>query len=196
MRKIFLSLTAVMFVLFVMFTVSAVFTPPLSAGTLKGVTMEDSIDVDGQKLVLNGMALRKKVIFKVYVAGLYLPEKETDGEKILKADGPRRCVMHWLRTVGPDKINDAWIEGLEANTPGFSPELKKQFDSLTGMMEEMKEDQLIVFTYIPGKGTEVSVKGKVKGTIEGKAFADALFACWIGPKPGPGEGFKEDLLGK
>ena len=30
---------------------------------------------------------------------------------------------------------------------------------------------------------------------QGKTFADALFACWIGPEPGPGEGFKEDLLG-
>jgi hypothetical protein len=193
MRKIFLSLVAVVFMLC---AVSTIFTLPLKAGTLKGVTMDDSIDVDGQKLVLNGMALRKKIIFKVYVAGLYLPQKETDGEKILNADTPRRCVMHWLRTVGTEKINDAWLEGLEANTPGYSPELKKQFETLTGMMEEMKEGQLIVFTYVPGKGTEVNIKGKVKGTIEGKEFADALFACWIGPKPGPGEGFKEDLLGK
>ena len=193
MRKIFLSLVAVVFILS---AVSTIFTSPLKAGTLKGVTMDDAIEVDGQKLVLNGMALRKKVIFKVYVAGLYLPQKETDGEKILKADPPRRCVMHWLRSVGTGKINDAWLEGLEANTPDASPELKKQFETLTGMMEEMKDGQLIVFTYIPGKGTEVNIKGKVKGTIEGKEFADALFACWIGPKPGPGEGFKEDLLGK
>jgi len=152
--------------------------------------------VDGQKLVLNGMALRKKFVFKVYVAGLYLPQKETDGVKILNADGPRRLVMHWLRGVGTGKINDAWYEGLEDNTPNHSPELKKQFDTMTGMMEKVEENELIVFTYIPDKGTEVSVKGKVKGTIEGKAFADALFACWIGPKPGPGKGFKEDLLGK
>ena len=27
------------------------------------------------------------------------------------------------------------------------------------------------------------------------AFA-VLFSCWIGPKPGPGKGFKDDLLGK
>jgi hypothetical protein len=35
----------------------------------------------------------------------------------------------------------------------------------------------------------------VKGTIAGKDFADALFKAWIGPKPGPGEGFKNDLMG-
>lgn len=189
MRKMVLLLLAVLLV------IPALSPPSLMAGTLKGVNMADSIEVEGQKLVLNGMALRKKFIFKVYVAGLYIPQKETDAEKILKADQMRRCVMHWLRSVDKGKINGGWYDGLKDNTPNHSPELKKQFDTLAGMMEDVKEGHLIVFTYMPGKGTEVSVKGNVKGVIEGKAFADALFACWIGPDPGPGEGFKEDLLG-
>ena len=167
----------------------------LFAGTYKGITMEDSIEVDGQALALNGMALRKKFIFKVYVAGLYLPQKEKDAEKILKTDGMRRCIMHWLRSVDTGKINDGWYDGLKANTPNHSPELKKHFDTLCSYMEDVKDGDRIVFTYIPGKGTVVEVKGKEKGVIAGKEFADALFACWIGPKPGPGEGFKEDLLG-
>ncbi len=35
----------------------------------------------------------------------------------------------------------------------------------------------------------------IKGTLGDKAFADALFSCWIGKKPGPGENFKKGLLG-
>ncbi|UCH92395.1 MAG: chalcone isomerase family protein [Candidatus Aminicenantes bacterium] len=167
----------------------------LFAMTYKGVTMEGSIEVDGQTLVLNGMALRKKFVFKVYVAGLYLPQKETNAEKILGTDGMRHLVMHWVRGVGTGKINDAWYDGLKANTPNHSPGLKKQFDTLCSYMEKVKDGDRIVFTYIPGKGTIVEVKGKEKGVIKGKDFADALFACWIGPKPGPGKGFKEDLLG-
>ncbi len=167
----------------------------LFAGTLKGVTMEDSIEVDGQKLVLNGMALRKKFVFKVYVAGLYLPQKETSAEKILKTDGMRRIIMHFVRSVGAKKLNGAWYDGLEDNTPNASPELKKQFDTMCTWMEGVKDGERIVYSYAPEKGTTVEVKGKVKGTIEGKAFGDAIFACWIGPDPGPGEGFKEDLLG-
>ncbi|MDH3524762.1 MAG: chalcone isomerase family protein [Acidobacteriota bacterium] len=49
-------------------------------------------------------------------------------------------------------------------------------------------------TCVPAEGTTIEVKGSVKGTIEGKAFADALFACWLGPKP-PSPGLKEGLLG-
>lgn len=167
----------------------------LSAGTLKGVNMEDSITVDGQDMVLNGMALRKKIVFKVYVCGLYLPQKESDGEKILNGDTHRKVIMHFVRTVGAKKINAAWLEGLEDNTPNASAELKKQFDTLCHYMEKIPDGNRIIFTYIPGKGTTVEVNGKNKGVIEGKPFADALFACWIGPEPGPGKGFKKNLLG-
>lgn len=168
---------------------------PILAGTLAGITLPDSMDVNGQQLVLNGMALRKKVVFKVYVAGLYLPSKEQSGEKILAADGPRCTVMHFLRSVSPNQVNEAWYDGLEANTPNHSAQLKQQFDQLAALMEGLKSGDKLVFTYIPGTGTEVKVKGKVKGTLGDKAFADALFSCWIGKKPGPGEGFKKGLLG-
>lgn len=171
------------------------FAAPILAGTLAGVTLPDTLDVNGQSLVLNGMALRKKVIFKVYVAGLYLPVKENNGEKILATDETRCTVMHFLRSVDAGKINEAWFDGLKANTPGYSPELKKLFDTLATLMEDMKDGEKLVFTYRPGAGTEVKVKGKVKGTLGDKAFADALFSCWIGKKPGPGENFKKGLLG-
>lgn len=172
------------------------FAVPLAAGTLSGVDLADTLDAGGQKLLLNGMALRKKVVFKVYVAGLYLPAKEKDGAKVLAADAPRCTVMHFLRSVSANQVNEAWFEGLEANTPNHSPELKKQFDELAALMEPLKSGDRLVFTYLPGSGTEVKVKGKVKGTLAGKEFADALFACWIGPKPGPGEKFKAGLLGQ
>lgn len=172
------------------------FAAPIAAGTLAGITLPDGMDVDGKQLVLNGMALRKKVVFKVYVAGLYLPAKEQSGEKVLAADGPRCTVMHFLRSVSPKQVNEAWYDGLEANTPGYSAQLKGQFDALAALMENLKDGDKLVFTYKPGIGTEVKVKGKVKGTLGDKAFADALFACWIGKKPGPGEKFKAGLLGQ
>jgi len=172
------------------------FAAPIIAGVLAGITLPDTLNVDDQQLVLNGMALRKKVVFKVYVAGLYLPAKESDAVKILAADGPRCTVMHFLRSVSAKQVNEAWYDGLEANTPGYSAQLKGQFDALAALMEGFKDGDKLVFTYKPGVGTEVKVKGKVKGTLGDKAFADALFACWIGKKPGPGEKFKAGLLGQ
>jgi len=129
------------------------------------------------------------------VAGLYLPAKSTDANAVLAADAPRRVVMQFVRDVGKDKMCEAWNEALANNTPDASAELKADFVTLCNYMEDIKDKQQFVFTYVPGTGTEVSVAGTVKGTIAGKSFADALFKAWIGPKPGPGEGFKKNLMG-
>ena len=163
--------------------------------TMNGVTLPGSVEVAGHTLVLNGVALRKKAIFKVYVAGLYLAAKSTDADAVLAADSPRRMVMQFVRDVGKDKMCEAWDEALANNTPNASAQIKTDFVTLCNYMEDIKDKQQFVFTYVPGTGTEVSVAGKVKGTIAGKDFADALFKAWIGPKPGPGEGFKKSLMG-
>lgn len=165
------------------------------AGELAGVTLPDQVSAGGQDLVLNGMALRSKFMFRVYVAGLYLPQKESSAERILAADGPRRMVMHWLRDVDQASICDGWNEGLAANTPNAGADLKKDFETLCSWMSDVGSGGVFAFTYAPGSGTTVEVKGEAKGTVPGKAFADALLACWIGPKPGPGADFKKGLLG-
>ena len=164
-------------------------------GELAGVTMPDSVEVGDETLTLNGMGLRKKAIIKVYVAGLYLPEKMEDPEAILAADTPRRTAMEFRFGVGAAKMCDAWKEGLEKNTADPSASLAAKFDELCELQADMEKGDPMVYTYVPGKGTDVEIKGEVKGTIEGKDFADALFACWIGPEP-PGAAFKERLLGR
>jgi len=165
-----------------------------STRTVSGVSLPETIQVEGKTLVLNGMALRKKAIFKVYVAGLYVLTKSNGPDPILEADEPRRMVMHFLRNVDKKKICEAWQDGLEDNTPNPSVEVRKQFDDLCGLMADVKDGQSLVFTYLPDKGTIVEVAGEEKGVIGSKDFADALLRCWIGPKPGPGEGFKKKLL--
>jgi hypothetical protein len=163
-------------------------------GELAGVTMPDSVEVGDQSLVLNGMGLRKKTIIKVYVAGLYLTEKTNDTEAILAADSARRTAMEFRLGVSADKMCDAWKEGLEKNTANPSDELKAKFDTLCEFQADMDKGEMMVYTYVPGEGTVVEIKGEVEGTIEGKDFADALFSVWIGPEP-PGEAFKKGLLG-
>lgn len=170
-------------------------TLPAYAGSLAGVSMADSTTTGDHQLVLNGMALRSKLIFKVYVAGLYLPTKQSDAGQVLAADGVRHLVMRFTRKVTAKQVCEGWYEGLEANTPNPPAALRKEFDTLCTWMEDVRAEDQYAFTYIPGEGTEVTVKGQSRGTIESKEFADALFACWIGPHPGPGEAFRQDLMG-
>ena len=168
---------------------------PLVAGTLAGVTMPDSVKAGDHQLALNGMALRSKAIFKVYVGGLYLPDTEHDWKKVLGEDEPRRMVMQWVRNVDKAAICEGWEEGLAANTPNAPAEVKQNFTTLCGHMQDAKTGDRFIFTYLPEKGVEVAINDQVKGTLGAKPFADALFACWIGEHPGPGEAFREALMG-
>lgn len=168
---------------------------PAAAGTLADVTLPDKAEVKGQSLVLNGMGLRKKFVVKVYVGGLYLPQKEKNAAKVLGADAPRRMVLHFIYDVSKDQMCEAWNEGLEANTPKASADVKKAFTTLCAWMDGVGKGNQLVMTYLPGEGTTVEIGGKAKGTLPGKAVADAILATWIGPDPGPGEDFKKAVLG-
>ena len=175
---------------------AAVPASPVHAATLAGVTLPDKVDAGGQSLVLNGLALRSKLFIKVYVGGLYLTHKEHDAGKVLAEDAPRRMVLSFLYSVKSGQMCDAWKEGLEDNTPHAPADVKKAFGTLCGYMEDVPKGQTMTFTYLPGQGTVVEVNGKPKGTLPGKATADAILATWIGPKPGPGEDFKKGVLGR
>jgi hypothetical protein len=164
--------------------------------TVAGVKVDDSVNVNGQNLVLNGAGVRKKFFIKVYVGALYLPAKQSDAAAVMAADAPRRMVMHFVFNVGKGKMAEAWEEGLEDNTRNASAEVKANFKTLASWMEDLKDGQQIVLTYVPGTGTTVDVNGHNKGTLAGKATADAILATWIGPKPGPGDDFKKAVLGK
>ncbi|HEY7215481.1 MAG TPA: chalcone isomerase family protein, partial [Thermoanaerobaculia bacterium] len=107
---------------------------PAGAGTLSGITLPDKVEAKGQTLVLNGMGLRKKLIIKVYVGGLYLPQKEKNAAKVLGTDEPRRMVMHFIYDVSKEQMCEAWEEGLEQNTPNASAEVKKAFTTLCSWM--------------------------------------------------------------
>lgn len=170
----------------------------LDAGavTVAGARIEDTVSVNNQNLVLNGAGIRKKFMIKVYVGALYLTAKQSNAAAILAADSPRRMVMHFVFSVGKDKIAEAWGEGLADNTPNASPEVKTAFKTLATWMEDVKDGQRVVLTYVPGIGTTVEVNGKTKGTLGGKAVADAILNTWVGPKPGPGEDFKKAVLGQ
>jgi hypothetical protein len=170
-------------------------TLPADAATLAGVTLPDNADANGKSLVLNGMGLRKKLIIKVYVGGLYLPQKEKSASKVLGADAPRRMTLAFIYDVSKDQMCEAWEEGLEDNTPNATAEVKKNFTTLCTWMDGVGKGQQLNLTYVPGEGTHVDIGGKAKGTLPGKATADAILSTWIGQNPAPGEDFKKAVLG-
>ncbi len=153
------------------------------AGEVAGVKMADTTSVEGKTLKLNGMGLRKKIVFKVYVLGLYLETPSKDAAAIISSDQVKSIRMSLLREVAGAKISETIAEGFERNSKAEIPKLKPRLDKLNAMIPDVVEGDQIVLTYVPGKGTVVSAKGTEKGVVEGKDFADALFSVWLGANP-------------
>lgn len=171
-----------------------VFTLPLLAGEVAGVKMADKASVEGKNLTLNGMGLRTKAIFKVYVAGLYAEKTSKDAGAIISSDQIKRVEMAMLRDLGKGKIVEAVEEGFEKNNKAQMPALKDRLAKFVAQIPDLKEGERLVITYVPGKGTSLSAKGREAITIPGKDFADALFSVWLGKFP-VDEKLKSGMLG-
>ena len=170
-------------------------TAPLSAAQLAGVTLPDTLQVDGHAFVLNGLGLRTKFFIKVYVGGLYLPQKNGSAPAILGGHLPWQMAFHFLHGVTRSELCDAWKEGLEDNTPDAPAAVQRNFALLCDWMGPIASGQTMTLTYLPDRGTGIEVNGAMKGTLTGPATAAAILASWIGPKPGPGRRFKQAVLG-
>jgi chalcone isomerase-like protein len=164
------------------------------AAEVAGVKVPDSVEAGGKTLKLNGAGLRKKVVFKVYVAGLYLENHSKDAAAIVSTDEIRSMRLHILRSLEAGKITEAITEGFEKNSKSQMPALKARLEKFNAMFPNVKEGDEIAMTYAPGKGTSVTAKGTEQGVIEGKDFADALFSVWLGANPVQ-EDLKKALLG-
>ena len=187
MRKTAISLAVVVLLL--------AFASDLHASSLAGVTLPDTVQVGGTKLVLNGLGLRKKFMVKVYVAGLYVEQKSSDADAIIKAEATKRVVMQFLRGVSKNQIVDAFDESFNNNAPDARKTMKAEIDRLLGALEPVKEGDQMVFTYVPGTGTTLAINGQEKLTIAAPAFGPVLFSVWLGPKP-PTTDLKKGMIGQ
>ena len=70
----------------------------LQGASRAGVTLPDTTQVGGQTLVLNGLGVRTKFTVKVYVAGLYLEQKSSDPDAIIKMNAPKQIVMKFVHS--------------------------------------------------------------------------------------------------
>ena len=154
------------------------------------------VSADNKPLLLNGAGIRYKFFFKIYVGALYLTDKQSSAETILKSDKANRVLMHFLYDeVEKKKLADAWVEGFEENVDGkiFSA-LQDRLKQFNAMFSDMHKGDVVLLDYIPQKGTRVMIKGDVKGTIEGADFNRALLSVWLGAEPVT-EDLKDAMLG-
>lgn len=167
--------------------------PVALARELEGATLADTVKAGEKTLKLNGLGLRKKAMFKVYVGGLYLESPSKDANAILASDQAKAIRLYFLRDLTKAQLVEAFQEGFEANAKDKAAQ-KAAFDKMLALIPDVKTGSTLTFTYLPGKGTTLQVADKDLGVFEGKGFADAVFSIWLGSKP-PSADLKKGMLG-
>lgn len=155
---------------------------------LNGVKLEDTADVRGTKLQLNGAGTRYKGPFKVYVAGLYTGKKATTLDEVVGQPGYKRMSVTMVRDIDASELGKLLTRGVEDNMG--KAELSKLIPGLIRMGQLFTDHKKLVvgdnFTvdWVPGTGTVITVKGKVEADpFKEPEFFKALMSIWLGPVP-------------
>ena len=166
---------------------------------LAGVKIDDSLELNGNKLQLNGAGIRFKAVFKVYTASLYLGKKCSSTDEVLAATGAKRMSITMLRDIDANELGKLFTRGVEDNSP--RNEYSKLIPGLLRMSQvfsdqkNLRSGDTFTIDWVPGKGTVVSVKGVPQGDpIKEEAFFNALMRIWLGSSPADYK-LKDALLG-
>ncbi len=165
--------------------------------TLNGVTLPAKIKQDNTELVLNGGGIRKKLFFKLYTMGLYVPAKSKNGSEIAGADKPTAVRLTITSSViNSGNMSEAIQEGFGKSLKGNTATMQAKIDAFIDIFrkEEIKEGDVYEVWYTTAEGIRGYKNGKLKGTISGLDFKKAVFGIWISDTP-VDEDLKTGLLG-
>jgi hypothetical protein len=175
-------------------------TTAFSQVTVSGVKFDESTDVRGSKVQLNGAGVRYKAIFKVYAAGLYLPKKADTVDQAMAQTGAKRMTITTLREIDSSELGKLFSRGMEDNMDKAA--FSKLIPSVVRMGQIFSEHKKLnagdnfSIDWVPGVGTVISVKGVQQGEpFKEPEFFNALLRIWLGPNPADWK-LKDALLGR
>ena len=136
---------------------------------------------------LTGVAVRKKLVFKVYGMAHYAqdpvkaPKEEALGAMLVDGKA-RQITMDFARDVDAAKIRDAYLEGFRGNsTADEFTSIQPLVDQFVGFFaKEVKENQQFIVRWLPGGVVVATVAGEDKPSITSPLFARVLWSIWLG----------------
>jgi hypothetical protein len=168
-----------------------VFVPSVHAAapvTMENQTFPGSAKVANTELQLNGVGLRSALIYKVYLAGLYLPVKSASGADILAQTGPKRLQVRMLMDGPSDEFAKAFTGGINKRTPPEQVAAMQSriddFDHTLRSVGDVKKGDIVNLDYTPDVGLTMTLNGKAVGKpVPGADLYGALLNIFVGDRP-------------
>ena len=172
--------------------------PVFAETTLAGVKLDDTQQVGNQTLKLNGAGIRYKVVFKVYVAAMFLSDLKSTTAEVIALPGAKRISLNIMRDLSSDDLGQRFMDGLKKNLD-VSERSKLinsmlTFGQMFSTIPGLKKGDVITFDWIPGTGVVSSHNGKKLGDpIVDANFYNGVLKIWLGEHPAD-ETLKHKLL--
>ena len=165
------------------------FTDPFSGFAFPCRVTVTPVDGSEHRLRATGSGGRKKLVFKIYGAALYVDETAYLGSDPLKAltsqDVARRIVFRFKRNASHERLHEVFHEAIDKvwnGRPG--PEVELDIQRLLGYFEGgIRKGETIEFTYLPEKGLYTSVAGVPKPLIANSLLGRRIWEVWLGDNP-------------
>ena len=163
---------------------------------IEGIDVPETLTVRGKRLVLNGAGVRRRGYYKANVIGLYLPDRLTTVDAIMRLDGPRRIQLHLLRDFTQSTISRIFLADFkQAATDAEFKALINEVAEIGGIYANVKRvspGDVVNIDWQPGLGIIASHNDKA---LNDKPIASELayqiyLRMFIGP------GVPEELRGR
>jgi len=166
------------------------------AAEIEGVSLPDTLAVNGRYLHLNGAGVRTKFFFDIYVGALYRQDAARRAGAVLTHPAPSAVSMDFLYgEVDAAKLQHGWQEGFRKNqTPEAMRSLQKRLDAFNALFGDARKGDRYRFDFLRDGSTVVRFNDKEIGRIDGEDFQRALLAVWLGEHPADAD-LKNAMLG-
>ncbi len=148
---------------------------------VEDVNVADSATVGGQALVLNGVGVRTKLFFDIYIGALYLPAKSDDAAKVIHSAGNKRVWMHFLYSeVSLDKLVAGWNDGFKNNQSEASmAALQARLDSFNALFSSMIKGDELTFDFVADDTVVFSMVNKQEALLAKISNKHCWLCGWV-----------------
>ncbi len=167
----------------------------VQAQEIAGVKLPSTVMAGSKELILSGgYLLRYKLIFKIYVAALYLPNGVTEQDAL--SEIPRRIEFHYQRALTAAQLVEATDGTINRGRDAAAvAKTTTEVAAFNALYPDVTAGDVMTIEYHPDRGTTMLINKVERGTIVGRDFSQALFGIWIGDNCFDPD-LKKALLGK
>ncbi len=157
----------------------------LSVSTINAAEIPETIEYQGNKLILNGYGTRIIFFMKVYEGSLYLENKSDNANSIINGNETMAVRIDVLSNmVSADAMKKALNEGLEKSTGNNTGPINSEIKQLSSSFNSgVTTGDFYEFIYLPDKGTHIVKNQQLVEVIPGLEFKKAFFGIFLSDDP-------------